>query len=866
MPDLPFILAGPILRRVTPQTVSVWVALSRSAFVILRIWDKEINTGPGSDLFSTDDPALFVNHSEAKRFGDNLFIAVVTIDSSLLTPPSSLVPGKLYSYDLAFTGVDITITLSDLKSNNLLQEGKGNHLYDKLHDDQKAKFEAPVRLALGYKDGFLPTFVVPPIGIDNINLVHGSCRNANGYGRDCLAALDYVIKDAVINNQIEKRPHQLYLTGDQIYADVSPVLMLPVLTQLGNDLLGITETIKVKRKKKVNNNEQDVEEDIEVTQNNFPVFRREELVQSKANFTCRADIHDFKINHLLSFGEFAATYIMYWNNAAWPVELFAKEEDLKKYENYLEVWDTDPATVDIIDAFKPIPSIPPEKNAELKDNYKKDAKEKAKKQYEDELPHFIEFRNMLPLVTRILANVPVFMIMDDHEVTDDWYITKAWKNAVLSSSVGVNILRNALMAYSLFQDWGNDPPSYNDPGNNKSKLLDKIQSLFPADTAAGPVAAFANEIDKLFGFDLQDETPPPLKWHYSVPCGEISVHVFDTRTRRTYETLNASPGLLSDTAMDDQIPISLQPEKLIVFVSPAPVLGLAVIEELLQPAASFFDAFSDDPEPWAFCSTAFEKLLSRLQKFKRVVLLSGDIHFGITTDLEYWKKGEDKSSRIIQLVSSALKNEKFAEDQFLLAGNTQNLLGSLFYPLERLGWNSGIGLSVTNPSNQVNPPKLRIRLRKEPVLLPSQGWPAGSKVTRGAVEELPDWAWRLKILEDSRPDDESEDARPEAVRVKPLSPDIDPLTTDWTEPYNTIVQRHYDVTKKSVARKVVFDCNIGLINFKTDADNKVSVKHSFLYWLVEDDKPDDLPRSYTVYTNTLEPTGEPQPLISPAII
>ena len=37
--DLPLILAGPILRRIEPNLVSVWLALSEAASVQLTLWE-----------------------------------------------------------------------------------------------------------------------------------------------------------------------------------------------------------------------------------------------------------------------------------------------------------------------------------------------------------------------------------------------------------------------------------------------------------------------------------------------------------------------------------------------------------------------------------------------------------------------------------------------------------------------------------------------------------------------------------------------------------------------------------------------------------------------------------------------------------
>jgi hypothetical protein len=304
--------------------------------------------------------------------------------------------------------------------------------------------------------------------------------------------------------------------------------------------------------------------------------------------------------------------------------------------------------------------------------------------------------------------------------------------------------------------------------------------------------------------------------------------------------------------MDDQIPLNPQSEHFLVFVSPAPVLGLALIEELLQPAKTLFSAYEADPEPWSFSPAVFEDFLQRLQKFKRVVLLSGDIHFGLAAVLDYWKRGEAQPTRFIQFVSSGLKNQKFKNEQFLMGGFIQRVLGSLFYPGERLGFAHRAGLQVTNPAGTPNQPAYRIRLRKEPVLLPTHGWPAGS-----SVNQVPDWLWRLQLLGDERPEAE----RPSKIRVQPITPDVDPSTGDASAAYRKVLVRQVDVFKKNIARRVEWDNNIGIIKFTTDGTGNVTVSQQLWYWLPADEIDDD-PDAYTLYTRSLEPTGEASPSIS----
>lgn len=886
---LPLILAGPIVRRVTTRSVSIWVALAEAADVTLSIWDRVVATGSDTSVYDPADVAVYSNTRRTLRMGDKLHVVLVTIDLPP-APAAPLFPGKLYSYNLSFNPASGN---ADLKSLGLLLDKFPNSI------------DPIPNLALGYTPGFLPSFVLPPVTIDKLNLVHGSCRKMHGPGKDTLAVLDTLIQHAINDNDPDKRPHQLFLTGDQIYSDEIPTLLLPYINKLGNELLGLTENLTVKKQDGTTGT-------YPASMANFPASRRKRIVTHNARFST-----DEGADHLLSFGEFAATYLMGWNNAVWDPELYAADSVLKAKTSFLAIWDTDPLTT-VEQDLAPLDADEQKKYADEKpkDKKKRINKTTAKLQdrFNDELKQVMTFRAQLPKVRRVLANVPVYMILDDHEVTDDWYITKDWRDKVLTAPLGVNILRNALMAYTLFQDWGNLPSSYNAPvwsaariyaqndyvrpttanghlyiakqgghsgatqpawptgkgadvgdgaviwreagSDQKAALLTQLPLVFPSGSTSAPVKASADALDVLFGFNLTDETPPPVFWHYSVPSSETTTYVLDTRTRRTYDTRYSRPGLLSKSAMDDQIPADAQAEKFLIFISPAPVMGLGLIEELLQPTITVFGQYEADPEPWSFAPPVFEEFLQRLEKFKRVVFLSGDIHFGLAATLDYWKQGEAKPTRFVQYVSSGLKNQKFNNEKFLMSGFVQKLLGTLFYPAERLGWAHRAGLTVTNPAGTPNQATKRLRLRREPVLLPTDGWPANSEANKPS-----EWSWRMVLAADERPDDNSAGARPANIRTPSITPDVNPSTGNATAEYRKVLARHIEIFKKSVGRRVEWDNNIGIIKFSTDGSGNLTASQQLWYWLPSDELTDD-PDAYTVFINALEPTSAPPPTIT----
>ena len=74
------------------------------------------------------------------------------------------------------------------------------------------------------------------------------------------------------------------------------------------------------------------------------------------------------------------------------------------------------------------------------------------------------FRQDLQDVRRMLANIPSYMICDDHEVTDDWNMTRDTCKSLYGRPLGLRVTQNALVAYSLCQHWGNVPEVFEGGG------------------------------------------------------------------------------------------------------------------------------------------------------------------------------------------------------------------------------------------------------------------------------------------------------------------------------------------------------------------------------------------------------------------
>lgn len=827
MPDfnnLPLILAGPIVRRVEPTLVSVWVALADARSVELGIWTGITNAGSSGTFFG-NATASHKNSTPSIRIGAKLHIALVTIDLTA----SPLIPGQVYSYNLAFTGGSSS---QDLNTLHLLE-------------DQGPSSE-PTQLGLGYIAGQLPSFTLPALSLNNLKIVHGSCRKAHGYGIDGLAALDKMMERT--QSDANSRPQQLILTGDQVYADDVAMMLLPQLTTAGNALLGVSEELPLKTSTG----------EIKVVTNttNFPATWRQELINEQARFSS-----DAASSHVMSFGEFCALYLFFWSNVLW--DTFIEKDDIFP--------DCSGTTSDCPDPNTTVNGLPAHLQSLYPSDKRKDQIKEWYKLYEDfddQLEDVKTFKKTLPKVRRVLANIATYMMFDDHEVTDDWYLTQDWRDKALTSPLGVTILRNALTSYVLFQAWGNDPKRYT-TGDHAS-LLTHSQSLFPS--TGGPAAASANALDALYGFDGSD---PKVKWHFKVPSGPTTVVILDTRTWRAFSGRYTPPGLVSDVALEEQLPASLAPSpgaEVLIVVSPAPVLGLAAIEELAQPigARGYFDFISSvvvgqtpkitgymefDMEAWSLNIERFEALLARFNEMGKVVILSGDVHYGFSAEMDYWKKAQPQPSRIVQLTASAFKNEwGIRAKRALETVTAQEILHNAYYPMARLGWSDPLDLvGQVNVPGGALPRNKRAMLRRTPVVLPADNWEPGSSIS---VD--PDWAWRLSLVKDVRPDDSSAGARPSDGQVGPISPDINPASPD--DGYVKVLLRAEKQLKVKIARSITFASNLGLVSF-SGTGSTLKVTHALLYEHPDGAKPAD-PQAYTSYEISLAPTTDPQPTIS----
>lgn len=829
---LPVLLAGPIVRRVEPRLVAVWVATSQPRTVTLEVW-------PGQEPAGTTSDAAARGTRETLRIGAALHVAVVTAD--IEAPRAALIPGTRYSYNITLSTGDPDDD-ADLEKLGLL-------------------IDTAQQPALGYAPGVLPSFATCPLSIEKLQVMHGSCNRLHADGPNIFFVVDDLIKEK--GGDANERPHQLLLTGDQVYSDDIAITLAAKVNDLARELIGARENVLLGKDELA----------VEVHQRNLPAGYRQDIL---------TDIHeDDGVRrgagltsgsarcHALGVGERCALHLLHWAPEPWQAQLGgtsviatlpAPAELLEHERHPLDERDLEgpPADMDSAQGAKFHAAT-----TWLKDHLTRlDGQlEKLREEAETEREHVLRYFGRIGQVRRALANVPTYMIFDDHDVTDDWNLCAKWVRDVHDNALGRSVLRDGLVSFLLMQGWGNDPKAYE--AGNGARLLAAAGRLFPEGAADGPAAAAVQEIETLLG--IGSGQPPQVDWHFTIDGAVHRVIVCDTRTRRGFTGDIGPPIALPDGVREQQIPQGPLPAgmEMLFVVIPQPVLDSVLLGEFTQGAVSRFLAAKShirrvllrtynamnsirqpvprevplppvdppmyplhkkDYEGWSTRPDEIEKLLARLATYRRVAILSGDIHHALTNSLRYWVRQPTTAgemalvSEMAQLTCSAIQlSEYFA----VVAAATglqwiETLLG-LGYPVQRLGWLDPAETPVTSP--ELPHSGLRRRLLQRPISVPTEGWPEGTAVTL-----TPDWAWSMDPVIDVRPDDQ----RPESVRIEALAADfpvaggpIPPTTVPLTDPngYAAVARRHAaSMRSRNQTRQMLFFNNIARITFARDGD------------------------------------------------
>ncbi|WP_437738184.1 hypothetical protein [Sorangium sp. So ce1335] len=571
---LPVLLAGPILRRATESGAVVWVAMSARCQVTMSVLSS-------ASLFRDDRAAWRVVASgssrDIKQLGAHLF--VVAIEAS-----GAITPNVIHAYDLEFEAPD-------------------GMAFD--HDQGLLAKEE-----IAYKWFPLPTFFVSDQRQRRLNFLHASCRKLHGPGQDAIrAANDHIETGA---DDVSLRPAAFFFTGDQIYADDVPGDLGEAVAHAGELLTGYRELLPdhdaIPREARGRYPRQ-----LPYDRRSPGGHARQDVLTPAHGFTYDTEIGP---HHLMSFGEYAAMYVLAWSPELWRARTFARHRSF-----------------------------------------------------------FRSREQDLVAIRRVMANVPCYMMMDDHETSDDIVLVADQWDRIRHSYVGRWVVANAWSAIWAFQMLGQrtradsalwphlrryisaatalgahafDPPSASDAS---------VRAMYDQHRAAFHRARDAyswNVVSYSGGFDHVAPTHPPAV-------------LVDMRTRRGLD--DGCPALLSGPAMRElgSTVSGLEggAETPVLLVSPAPVIGMPLIEAQQMGRATDYPR---DPEAWSLNSRAYFELFDTLSSSgkRAVVVLSGDVHYGFMISARFYSLRQSRGVAIAQLTSSSLRNQSAGDSRDLL--------------------------------------------------------------------------------------------------------------------------------------------------------------------------------------------------------
>lgn len=462
------------------------------------------------------------------------------------------------------------------------------------------------------------------------SILHGSCRKPHYQGCDGLVAADRLLSrilsrvDSVDSDEsnLPAWPSLLVMTGDQVYVDDVAGPMLAAIHALINKL-GVPNELLPSA------DESGLETAADLYADEKSFYRREDILPRlqggvldvlfggarKPVFTSvNAE------NHLITLAEILALYLLVWSPVPW------------------------------IDLDFEMPST---------------LSDALQERYREEREVIAKFVEGLSSVRRLLAHIPSAMIFDDHDVSDDWNLNRAWESLVYEHPFSRRLVGNAIVGYLINQGWGNDPERF------PITLLRMVREAL-AEPGQDRHDALIDEILQFEGWDFTWETNPPLI-------------VLDTRTRRwrSERRPDKPSGLLDWEAVTD-LQHNLRGRNSVLLVSAAPIFGVKLIEAVQKVFSRLGKPLMVDAEYWMGhpgTAAAILNVFSHRKTPENFVVLSGDVHYSFVYDIEF-RGNLNPDSDIWQICSSGLKNA-FPERllNFLDVGNRW-----LYAPRSPLNW------------------------------------------------------------------------------------------------------------------------------------------------------------------------------------
>lgn len=438
-------------------------------------------------------------------------------------------------------------------------------------------------------------------------LLHGSCRKPHhAGGGDGLARADAHLEKLLTapGPEAPPWPSALVLSGDQVYCDDVAGPMLRAIH-------GLMQRLGLRGERIAGADGSGVRDTADLLAHPATYYHREQLLPRTPRSERLIDLvfegvkkpvftTDNAHNHLITLGEVIAMYLLVWSPLPW------QGMDLS-----------------------PPPGLDPA----------------CAERYARESEAIAAFREGLPAVRRLLAHLPVAMVFDDHDITDDWNLSREWEDVAYGHAFSRRVIGNALIAYLLQQAWGNRPEAFAREG-----LLQQVQAAL--DEPGG--AAHDALIERLLRW---------RDWHYVWPTTP-PLMVLDSRTHRWRSEVSPRrpSGLMDWEALTD-LQQALRDHPAVLLVASAPIFGVKLIETIQRVFSFFGRPLMVDAENWMShpgAASAMLNIFRHPRTPQTFVVLSGDVHYSFVYDVELRPRGrrllQTPGPHIWQVCSSGLRN------------------------------------------------------------------------------------------------------------------------------------------------------------------------------------------------------------------
>jgi PhoD-like phosphatase len=272
-----------------------------------------------------------------------------------------------------------------------------------------------------------------------------------------------------------------------------------------------------------------------------------------------------------------------------------------------------------------------------------------------------------PTIRWLLSTIPSAMVLDDHDMADDWNISRSWKEEMDRTRWWRERLAGGLMSYWIYQHIGNLSPAE----------LEQHEE-YGAVRRANDGGAALREFVEWVASDGEGKV-----WSFRRDLGGARLIVVDDRTGRRLDEGRRS--IFDDHEWDWVLEAARGDFDHLLFATTDPVLlarGLHYAEAWNEAVCdgawgSWAVALGEklrralDLDHWAAFHVSFEKLERLLLELGRgergrppasIVLLSGDVHHAYLAEVGF-RRDARVSSAVYQAVCSPFRNALEAHEQ-----------------------------------------------------------------------------------------------------------------------------------------------------------------------------------------------------------